>query len=51
MFALLQPRLVKMASTSAQANTMQLEPSKGPTETIGKRFLAALMSALSGWSI
>jgi hypothetical protein len=51
MFALLQPRLVKMAWTSVEANTMQQKSTNGPTETIGKRFLAALMSALSGWSI
>jgi hypothetical protein len=47
-----QPRLVKIASTGANARPMQATSASGPTtkKKLGSHFLPVLLSALSMWA-
>ena len=51
MQAFMQPRLVKFESTGVKANALQVrcEPTATDAKTVGKRFMATLLSCLSAW--
>jgi hypothetical protein len=49
--AITYPRLVKIATTSVQANLRSAKTAASPvaTKSVGGRFIAVLLSALSAW--